>query len=294
MSDYEYRSLAGENPEAVYRAFMEAFADYSVKVDWSRADFEAANGRRGYDPGLSIGAYRDGRLAGFVLTGRGLWQGRPAAYDLGTGVLPSDRGSGLAGAIAAEIKARLVRSGVETWILEVIRDNAPAFRTYEKAGFVITRSFECPGGRFRDPGRGMPPGIEIAEADPGRFPWEEARAMREWEPSWQNSDASIARSSPRPGIWAAWKAGAAGGRRLSGYAVAQESGSLWQLAVSPEERRRGVGTALLRAAAKASGGKLRYINVQADDAATLGLLASCGIAESVGQYEMALALASGN
>jgi ribosomal protein S18 acetylase RimI-like enzyme len=300
MSDYEFRSLGGEDPGIVYRAFMDAFADYAVKVDWSRADFEASNRRRGYDPGLSVGAYREGRLAGFVLSGRGAWRGRRAAYDLGTGVLPQDRGSGLAGAIAAEIRTRLESAGIETWVLEVIRDNAPAFRTYEKAGFAITRSFECPGGSFRDPGGAPAAGYAISPADPGTFPWDEAAAMRGWEPSWQNSDESIARASPKPLILAAREVGEAREvgdareSRLAGYIVAQDSGSIWQLAVSPQARRRGLGTGLLRAAAAASGGKLRYINVQSDDAATLGLLASCGIAESVGQYEMILDLASGD
>jgi hypothetical protein len=39
-----------------------------------------------------------------------------------------------------------------------------------------------------------------------------------------------------------------------------------------------------------SGGAIRYVNVQSDDAATLGLLASCGVSEGPGQYEMALDL----
>lgn len=298
---FEFRTLDSESPARRYAAFMEAFSDYSVPVAWSEAEFDAANARRGADWSLSLGAYEGGRLVGFVMSGSGEWGGRKAAYDMGTGVVPSARGSGLAGLLAERLKGLLAERGVGLYLLEVIRDNAPALKTYERAGFRKTRDFECSEGTFVDPGKAPPEGVAVGEL--AAFPRAEAAAMRDWEPSWQNSDASVARN-PTPlvilgareasapggaGSGAPGAAGAAAGRLL-GYAVASPSGTIWQLAVAREARRRGIGTALLRGLAARTGGALRYINAQSDDAGTRTLLARSGIREDVGQYEMTLEL----
>lgn len=295
----ETRTLDSESPARRYAAFMEAFSDYSVPVTWSEAEFDAANARRGADWSLSLGAYEGGRLEGFVMSGSGEWGGRKAAYDMGTGVLPSARGSGLAGLLAERLKALLAERGIGLYLLEVIRDNAPALKTYERAGFRKTRDFECSEGAFVDPGKAPPKGVAIDEL--ATFPRAEAAAMRDWEPSWQNSDASVARN-PTPllilgareasagrGAPGSAGSGAAAGRLL-GYAVASPSGTIWQLAVAREARRRGIGSALLRALAARTGDTLRYINAQSDDSGTRTLLSRSGIREDVGQYEMVLEL----
>jgi ribosomal protein S18 acetylase RimI-like enzyme len=82
------------------------------------------------------------------------------------------------------------------------------------------------------------------------------------------------------------------GGAAAGHLAAAPNGTIWQLAVRPDCRREGGGPALLRALARRTGAALRYVNVQADDAGTLGLLASCGIGPGVGQYEMILELPS--
>jgi len=80
-----------------------------------------------------------------------------------------------------------------------------------------------------------------------------------------------------------------------------------QLVVRPDARREGVGTALLAAlaarayAAHAAGAgatgepigapAFRYVNVQSDDMASLGLLASVGLSEARDQWEMLKELA---
>ena len=288
----EFRTLEGEDPALVFDAFTAAFADYAVPLRWSRPDFEANNARRGYEASISVAAYEGGRIAGFALNGLGSFGGRVAAYDMGTGVLPAARGAGLAGLIAARAVGLLRDRGLGLYVLEVLRGNAPAIKTYERAGFRVTRDFECPGGAFVGPRpagggaapAGTPPaGLRVEELP--SFPREEAAAMRDWEPSWQNSDDSVARH-PFPLI----VLGAGMGGRLAGYVVAQPSGTIWQLVVARGDRRRGIGTALLAALAARTEGGLRYVNVQSDDIATLGLLARCGIVEGPGQHEMVLEL----
>ena len=115
----------------------------------------------------------------------------------------------------------------------------------------------------------------------GTSPAREVSAFRDWEPSWQNSDDSIGRASGPLVILGARRAS-----RLVACLVASSSGTIWQLAVAREERRKGIASALVSALASKVGSSLRYINVQADDGATLAFLASGGITEGVGQYEM--------
>ncbi len=283
----ELRSLDGESGEKLYETFMAAFADYSVPMTMSRADFDESNARRGLDPSISLGAYEGDRLVGFIMNGRGRWAGRPAAYDLGTGVLPEARGAGLSGTLARRLVEFLPSRGLELYVLEVIRDNLPAFKTYEKAGFAVTRLLECPDGRFADSGRPAPAGLELVELPGGAaFPRSEVAAFRDWEPTWQNSDDSIARTTGRLVILGARLEG-----RLAACLVASPKGTIWQLAVDRSLRGRGIGSALLRELARRAGADLRYINVQADDAETLRFLAARGIGAGVGQYEMTRVLA---
>lgn len=280
----QVRTLEGEDRARLYDAFRASFADYAVPVTMGREDFDAMHARRGYDPGLSLGAYDgSGDLIGFIFSGAGPWRGERAGYDMGTGVVPSARGSGLAYTLAEELKGLLRARGIGTYVLEVLKGNEAAIRTYRKAGFEVTRQFECPSGRVGATMDALPAGIELRALD--AFPdW--AAGFREWRPSWQNSDESIARSSGAVRTIAAFDSRG----EAAGFVAATRAGSVAQLAVRRGSRRSGLGRALLGAVAAESGGDLRYVNVQSDDLATLGLLSSLGVAESLGQYEMELHL----
>ena len=278
----ELRTLAGESGDRIHQAFLAAFADYNVPMDMTRAEFDEDHARRGFDPSISLGAYEGDRLVGFIFNGRGTWQGRPAAYDNGTGVVPEARGTGLSGKLAAKVIELLRAQGIELYVLEVMRDNMPAFKTYERAGFHITRWLECVRGTFADTGRTTPSAVEIVEVPTGKgFPRAEAAACRDWEPTWQNSGDSIERM---PGPMVALGARLDG--KLVGYVVSSSEGVIWQLAVERELRCRGIGSALLRELAVRVGTTMRYVNVRADDGECLRFLDARGIHAWVGQYEM--------
>jgi ribosomal protein S18 acetylase RimI-like enzyme len=290
-SDLRYRDLAGIPEEALLSAFNEAFADYQVKMTFTLDDLRAMHVRRGVSYPESLGAFDGERLVGFIFNGAGPWEGRRCAYDAGTGVLPSHRGIGLSKDLAAKARNFLAALGFQRWLLEVLVENEKAIRTYEGAGFQRTRRFTCPEGRVLHAApraeaactRASVALRDLGHRDTARF-----AAFRAWEPSWQNSDASVART-PEPLV--ALGAFEPGTADPCGYVVANAKGSICQLAVRPEARRRGVGTALLCGlAARTPEAKLRYINIQSDDAATLGLLAALGIGSSLDQWEMLLEL----
>ena len=294
--DIRFGTLEGQSSETLYQAFMEAFADYAVPINVTMDDFLAMQRRRGVSYAASVGAFDGDRIAGFIFNGDGDWKGRRCAYDAGTGVLPAYRGGGLSGALAAE-SLRLLRTlGFERWLLEVLVDNEKAIRTYRKAGFTTTRRFSCPDGSVPDAAAHLSDLAAAArvrigplmDRDVSRF-----ASWRIWEPSWQNSDASLARTPETLRLLGAWDAAAShyGDEEPVGYIVATAKGSVFQLAVRPDARRRGIGRTLVAAlAALTPGHKVRCVNVQADDEATLGLLAGMGISGGPDQWEMELEL----
>lgn len=283
----EYRALDGIADEDLLACFLEAFSDYPVPTKLTLEGFRENNALRGFDPAISTGAFDGGRLVGFILNGRGTWNGLPTAYDLGTGVIPSRRGYGLAGALAAESFALLKRAGMAQYLLEVIKTNAPALNLYRKKGFAVTREFDC----FRGDGAALketpaPGGAELRPLD--RQALKDTGAFRDWRPSWQNSDDSLLRYPGKLTLLGVFLDG-----RLAGYGAIKPNGDIPQLAVAKDLRRRGLGSLLLRglAAARPRGcGRLSCLNVESGDDSSANFFRKHGVPLFAGQYEMAKSL----
>lgn len=97
-------------------------------------------------------------------------------------------------------------------------------------------------------------------------------------PSWQNSDASLARATA-PSVTIGDEHGCA--------IVFPGNGDLARLVVRPESRRQGHGTRLLHAAAAAAAGTpLRIMNVDESDAGIAAFLEAVGARRTVRQLEM--------
>jgi ribosomal protein S18 acetylase RimI-like enzyme len=271
-------SLESLPRDEIHRAFLRAFADYSVPIEASAEQLAEMHRRRGVDHELSFGAFEGGELVGFTFNGLGTWDGCLAGYDAGTGVVPHARGRGLAARLMGRSLERLQQAGATTYVLEVIQSNTSAFKVYERLGFRITRELLCWSvdevPQPATPAIAVETGLSIPDPP-----------MRDWSPSWQNSDESIARASEPRTILTARRDG-----EDVGYAVLFESGDLAQLAVAPGERRRGIGTALCHAARGRSARPLRIINTDARDSGTTRFLESLGGSELVRQFEMTIAL----
>jgi len=143
MNQPELRSLAGVPLEVVHAAFLAAFADYAVPMQLDLAALATMLTRRGYAPELSVGAFAGEQLVAFHLICRGSWQGRPAVYDTGSGVLPTWRGRRLSRAMFEWLAPRWRDAGVVEARLEVLVDNLAARRSYESVGFTVYREFDC-------------------------------------------------------------------------------------------------------------------------------------------------------
>ena len=261
--------------DTVIATFNEAFSDYAVSIKLDRERFLNMQKRRGFRVELSVGAVEDERLVGISLTGFGTWRGAATGYGSGTGVIPVARNRGLAGDMMEMAVGLASAAGAEKYVLEVMCQNEPARRAYERAGFAIARTLDC--WTLDDVSEGSDVEIELDEgfspAPPG---------VGSWTPSWQNSDESLARAPERVVTLANMR----GGRQVGHAALCPETGDLPQFAVAPEARRQGIGRALIARARRISRMPLRIINTDASDAATSAFLSAIGATKTLPQYEM--------
>lgn len=246
------RTLIADDFDVVHAAFVEAFSDYVIKLSPTREQLAEMLTRRGYVPEASIGMFDDTRLVAFTLNG----VERERAYDSGTGVVPTHRRRGLGRRVMEASFEVLRERGCREYVLEVIDSNRAAIELYRSLGFVERRGLQCwtyasgDGGQSHDLG-----GLKAAAPE---------------EPSWQHSDASMARAQDHHLV-------------LDGGSILFPS--------TGELVLRGVLTAgLLTAAAAASGKPLRILNVDERNGEVAELFEAAGATRTVRQLELVRSL----
>jgi len=280
-----YRFLKPDDLPAVHATFAKAFADYFVEFTLSADQFQNHLSDNGVRLELSVGAFDGAEMVGLLLNGVDSWQGQLAAYDAGTGVIPSHRGRGIAGQMLRYAIPTLRAKGVGQCLLEVIRENEAAIRAYRKLGFTETRALECvslPANRVLPQAAHSSLRIRpIAQPD-----WTYLQTFWDWQPAWQNSVASIGRMRRQKMVL-----GAFDGHACLGYGVIlPESGRISQLAVAKSQRGQGIATQLLHAFREQAGpgSSLSMINIEGTASDTLAFFAARGFERTISQFEMAL------
>lgn len=91
-----FRTLENCDLLTVYEVFKAAFSDYIVPMKPAFLQFENILLRRGYNSALSIGAFEDAQLVGFILSSSRMWHGKKSLYTIGVGVIPAKRGQKIA------------------------------------------------------------------------------------------------------------------------------------------------------------------------------------------------------
>lgn len=127
-----YRTLNDASIETLHEAFQNAFSDYQVEMDLPIETFKQMLQRRGYAPEISIGAFKDDRLVGFVLNGLRNLNGKTTVYDIGTGVIIDYRRQGVTSNMLLNVKEVLKQNQIEQYLLEVIQSNTSALQLYKK------------------------------------------------------------------------------------------------------------------------------------------------------------------
>lgn len=271
-----YRLLSDHDFDSLYICFLAAFSDYEVDMQMSREQFRQRIVRDGVRMEMSAGAFdANQQMIGFCINGVGTWQGTETAYDAGTGVVREYRGRGVGKELFAFLTPRLKDKGIRQYLLEVLTTNTPAASLYRKLGFMDTRRLAV-FRPFTQIGNLSDASVrQIQQPD-----WNLYRSFWDGYPSWQNSIDAVERIATDRMIAAAYV-----NDECVGYGIVfTPSANLMQLAVSPRNRRKGIGSAILAALEPPERLKINNIDEQLTNA--LEFYKANGYKQVLGQYEM--------
>lgn len=280
MDEITLESGSQASFEDLRNAMNAAFVDYQVPLTLMPEAFAMMMRQRGLDRNASTVAIFKGEIAAFWLMSiRG-----DAAYLISSGTLPQFRGKGMSTKIAHDVIDKLRAANVSTFQTEVLENNEVAQKLYARVGMTQQRQLGC---CTISPVRSTPvQDVEIAE-----HPWvdlqSDAASMRDWFPSWQHSDASLAALGEDVVCFCATKAD----EIVGVVAFIKGTNTVAQIAVRKGFRRNGVGRALINAVVPyASGNTLRVINFSAADTGFTAFLEAHHAQRMVGQFELGLRL----
>ncbi|MCR2043038.1 GNAT family N-acetyltransferase [Anaerosalibacter massiliensis] len=276
-----YKILDKTSTEILHKTFLDAFSDYQVKIDLPFWKFKQMLQRRGYVPEMSIGAFKNEMLAGFILNGFRNWNGKPTVYDLGTGVVGEYRRQGITSNMLLNIKEVLKEKQVEQYLLEVIKSNTSAVQLYKKQGFEIQREFTC----FQLDKNKYNPIATYKVEHVDRINWRQLTEFRDFKPSWQNSIDSI-NAVPKAFLYSIVRFD----NTIAGYGIIdKKTGDIPQIAVNKHYRGKGIARSIMTDMIKnTESHKISVINVDDQFKSTKDFLLELGFEYSVGQYEMLL------
>ena len=284
---FDYKTLENTNIEMLYKGFLGAFSDYQVEIDLSLFDFCQLLQRRGYVPGISIGAFKDEELVGFVLNGLRNWRGEQTVYDIGTGVIREYRKQGITNNMLLKVKELFNKKDVSRYLLEVIQSNTSAVRIYKKQGFKIIRNLLCFELDNKDEyDHSMAYKVEHVNRIKSNE-WKLMTSFWDFIPSWQNSIDSINAVSDT----FVYSVVRVNNTKIGYGIVSKKTGDIPQIAVDKNYRHKGIGRSIITDLLKnTESQKIRIFNIDEDSESMTNFIFKSGFKYKVGQYEMALKL----
>jgi len=282
----EMRFLSDTTWPEIHRALQAAFADYAIDMGYMTVDYLGKRSHKnGVDLSVSPGIFVDGKLVGFTLVGLGPWKGTQAAFDSATGLVKEWRGKGYASAMFDFALPALKERGVKKFVLEVLQENKPAIRAYEKSGFKIVRELECFDIHPQSVPEKYPAprGIILEPAEVDILNEFEKNAA--WPLSWECSFAA----QRRAGHDMMFLTAKAKEEVVGLAAFHTRLNWLMALLVKPGWRQQGIATALVRHILSEYGrtdDRIRCDNIQKNDLATQTLLQKLGFDKMASQFEM--------
>jgi ribosomal protein S18 acetylase RimI-like enzyme len=254
--------------------FNAAFADYFVKIRLDEKSLADKIQAENTVLSKSVGAFFEEKLVGFILLGIE----NEIAYNGGTGVLPEFRGHALTKQMYEFILPKLKAEGICRHQLEVITENLPAIKTYEKIGFRTVRTLACFKGKIAAENLNQKIEIKVLnEIDEEVFPtfWNS-------NPSWQNFLSAVKRTKNLHKI-----IGAFCENKLVGYLIYTETERVKQFGIDKNFRHSGIGRTLF---AKLNNKEIIITNIDKNDSETVSFLEKIGLTVFVEQFEMTMKL----
>lgn len=283
MENFKIRNLSGTSVEKIHEAFCDAFSEYEVKLDMPLEKLVEMMKTRDLNPAFSVGCFDGDLLVGFILTGYREINRLKVCYDGGTGVIKEFQRKGIGELMLKELLINLKKKQVVRFVLEVLENNAPAIKLYEKYGFVKTRKLEC----FEIAKHELRPvpnrGFGITVTNPATLIQNE-ELYRLYPPTWQNEIQSVLNVSENYTCISLFCTG-----KMLGYGfIHKTKGDIPQIGILNEWKHWGLESHLIAELAKhTESEKIIVLNVEADN--YLGeTLRKMGFRNSVNQWEMVL------
>lgn len=266
---------------------MLAFSDYPIPFEMSREGFvKKFIQKLNLSFNLSAGAFDGTSLVGFIFMTLEDYEGIYTAYNGGTGVLPEYRGRGITSTLFQYLKPRILLANAKMCILEVLTNNIPAIKVYERLEFKkvkILKCYQLLPYHYNPPG----PNHMIRITNANKPDWGTYSSFFDFTPSFIDSVKMIDNNLVNESILEAKIK-----NEIIGYAVYQPNlGRISHFAVSPNYRNKGVGSLLMHEIYSSSKNKyLTIVNLPEQAAETQHFLTNLGFENQIDQYEMALSL----
>lgn len=279
-------SLEKTSFETIHDTFKEAFADYQIDISYMTLEVMTQRFiKNGFRPELSVGAFDKGKLMGFTIVGTGTFKNNQAAYDIMTGLVKDYRGIGLANKMFDLIKTKMKTQAIKTFYLEVLQENEPAIKAYEKTGFRKARKFTCYSLNLANlkQAKHIQTIVYIDRAEKPEL--DSFIKSLDWEPSWENHFESIKRIPDQIDIFVARSLN----KNIGLLVYYPTINWILSLVVDPAYRNKGVASALLEyliSNISPEIEKIHLINVQEDDIGMKNFLIKSGFKEYTRQFEM--------
>ncbi|KIO78907.1 hypothetical protein TH53_00945 [Pedobacter lusitanus] len=272
-------TLENVDTGSLAETFNLSFSDYLVPFKITKEQLERKIKTESIDLRFSAGAFEDDRLIGFILHGIDHIHGNKVAYNAGTGVIPDERGNKITSKLMEYIIPKLKEQNVTKLKLEVITGNQVAINTYERAGFKITRDYNCYKGQLKTHSGSRFEIRPLLSDD-----WQLFSSFWDGEPAWQNSVTAMKNAKELHiaiGIFSA--------DQLIGYLIYNpDNHRIHQFAVAPAYRRQGAAKQLFEYISSGEKKEFSVINIDKNLHRIHAFLLTVGYELTIKQYEMEL------
>ncbi|MBA5791509.1 GNAT family N-acetyltransferase [Flavobacterium sp. xlx-214] len=271
------RRLNQNDTPILLKTINAAFADYIVPFQLTEAQLQSKITSENILLDWSIGVFLEDEMVAFIMHGVRNENRKTKVYNAGTGVIPTHRGKALVDKMYDFIQDFLLKNHTNQLILEVIEGNSSAIRAYEKNGFKINRKLLCFSGILDVKLNTNIAKIRILND----INWDELRNFWDISPSWQSSNESMKMAKPTA-------LGAFVNDHLVGYVLFNPTNKrVYQIAVSKEFRRKGIGKQLFQEVQnQLSGEKMQVNNVDEAGENLKLFFEDLGLKNDINQFEM--------
>lgn len=276
----ETKTLKGISKEIILHAFNLSFSDYFVPFCLTPEQLDSKMFADKVDLDLSVGIFEERRLVAFILHGITETNGQKICYNGGTGVIPQKRGLGLTAKMYAYMLPILMEMKFSAVWLEVISENIPAIKSYEKAGFKSVRNVSCYKGIPKVVETNM--AVEIKKLD--TYNWGIMKSFWDITPTWQNSNHVLDRLKKDT-----VSLGAYYHNLLVGYVIYNpNSKRIQQIAIDKKWRKQKIASTLISSIGKVDDNLISVINVDEGAENVQQFFKKMGLDKYLEQIEMKL------